>query len=258
MIPPKVIENPVGALPAELAGADLPRHVAVIMDGNGRWAKARNMPRLSGHRSGTKALRRLIEACTEFGIPYLTIYAFSTENWKRPAHEVRGLMFLLEEVIERQLDELDAEGVRIKHVGWLDKVPSHLAAAIKGAEQRTAKNRRLTLSVAFNYGSRAEIVRAVRALVEEGVNADEIDEAAIESRLETAGLPDPDLVIRTSGELRLSNFLMWQAAYAEIYSTPVLWPDFDRETLLDALLSFAGRERRFGARPGKNDNAVRD
>jgi undecaprenyl diphosphate synthase len=226
-----------------------PRHIAVIMDGNGRWAKARSLPRLAGHRAGTQALRRVIEACVEFEIPYLTIYAFSTENWKRPAHEVRGLMFLLEDVIERQLDELDAEGVRIRHVGWLDHVPGHLQDAIQGAVERTADNRRLTLSVAFNYGARAEIVRALQTIAASGVAPEEIDEALIERHLQTAGLPDPDLVIRTSGELRLSNFLLWQVAYAEIYSTETLWPDFGREALIDAIESYAGRERRFGARP---------
>jgi len=219
------------------------------MDGNGRWAKARGLPRLAGHRAGTQALRRLIEMCVEYGIPYLTIYAFSTENWKRPAHEVRGLMFLLEDVIERQLDELDANGVRIRHIGWLDHVPPHLQRAIQAAVDRTAKNARLTLNVAFNYGARAEIVRAVRQIVRAGIAAEDVDEACVERCLQTAGQPDPDLVIRTSGEMRLSNFLLWQAAYAEFYCTDTLWPDFDRAALLDALFSFARRERRFGVLP---------
>ncbi len=228
------------------APVHLPRHLAVIMDGNGRWAKARGLPRLAGHRAGTQALRRLIELCTEYGIPYLTIYAFSTENWKRPAHEVRGLMFLLEDVIQRQLDELDANGVRIRHIGWLDNVPPHLQRAIHAAVERTSGNTRLTLCVAFNYGARAEIVRAVRRIVQAGIPPAEVDEPCVERFLETAGLPDPDLVIRTSGEMRLSNFLLWQAAYAEFYCTDTLWPDFDRAVLLDALASFARRERRFG------------
>ncbi len=240
----------------EVEPARRPRHIAVIMDGNGRWAKARGLPRLAGHRAGTKALRRMIEACIEFEIPYLTIYAFSTENWKRPAHEVRGLMFLLEEVIERQLDELDQAGVRIRHVGWLDQVPGHLQEAIAGAVARTERNDRLTLSVAFNYGARAEIVRALRRIVEEGIPAEQIDESTIEARLETTGLPDPDLLIRTSGELRLSNFLLWQSAYAEIFPTAVLWPDYDRDCLIDAIESYAGRERRFGARPEKGHAAT--
>lgn len=242
--------------PAPPDPAHLPRHLAVIMDGNGRWAKARGLPRLAGHRAGTQSLRRLIELCVEYGIPYLTIYAFSTENWKRPAHEVRGLMFLLEEVIQRQLNELDANGVRIQHVGWLDNVPAHLQRAIHAAVERTAGNTRLTLNVAFNYGSRAEIVRAVRQIVESGIAAPEIDESCIERYLETAGLPDPDLVIRTSGEMRLSNFLLWQAAYAEFYCTDTLWPDFDRSALLDALASFARRERRYGVLPAAAPTAA--
>jgi len=246
---------PAPAMPA-IDPSRLPRHVAVIMDGNGRWAKARGLPRLAGHRAGTQALRRLIEACVEIGIPYLTIYAFSTENWKRPAHEVRGLMYLLEEVIERQLAELDKNGVRIRHIGWLDQVPGHLERAIRAAVERTAGNTRLNLCVAFNYGARAEIVRAVRRIVRAGIPADEIGEHDIERFLETAGLPDPDLVIRTSGEMRLSNFLLWQAAYAEFYCTDTLWPDFDRESLLDALRDFAGRERRFGVLPGAEPAAA--
>ncbi len=232
--------------PSSEAPTRLPSHVAVIMDGNGRWARQRGLPRLAGHRAGTEALRRLIEACVEFGVPRLTIYAFSTENWKRPAHEVRGLMFLLEEVIERQLSELDRNGVRLRHIGWLENVPHHLRRAIQRAVARTETNTRLELNVAFNYGGRQEIVRAVRRIVEDGIPPDEIDEACLERHLETAGLPDPDLVIRTSGEMRLSNFLLWQVAYAEIYCTPTLWPDFDREELLRALHSYAARDRRFG------------
>jgi undecaprenyl diphosphate synthase len=232
--------------------ARLPRHVAVIMDGNGRWAKARGLPRLAGHRAGTEALRRLMESAIEVGVPILTIYAFSTENWKRPAHEVRGLMYLLEEVIERQLDELEANGIRLRHIGWLDGVPDHLVEAIRHAVARTAHNDRLQLNIAFNYGARAEIVRAVRRIVEAGLLPEEVDEAAIERHLETAGLPDPDLVIRTSGEMRLSNFLLWQAAYAEFYCTDVLWPDFDRTTFRQAMESYARRERRFGVLPGAN------
>ena len=236
----------------------MPRHVAVIMDGNGRWAKAQGLPRLAGHRAGTKALRRTIEACVEFGIPYLTIYAFSTENWKRPAHEVRGLMLLLEEVIERQLDELDENGVSIRHVGWLENVPKHVQSAIGRAVERTKGNSRLTLSVCFNYGSRAEIVRAVRRIVDEGTPAEEIDESTITSHLDTAGLPDPDLVIRTSGEMRLSNYLLWQAAYAEVYFTDTLWPDFDKDDLAEALRSYEARERRFGARPRQQKEKGKD
>ena len=236
-----------GHRPASAAGLPaLPGHIAVIMDGNGRWAKARGLPRLAGHRAGTDALRRVIEACVELGVPMLTIYAFSTENWKRPAYEVRGLMFLLEEVIERQLDELHANGVRIRHIGWMDNVPAHLATAIERAVARTAGNRRLELNVAFNYGSRAELVRAVRQIIAEGIAPEAVDETAIADHLETRGLPDPDLIIRTSGEMRLSNFLLWQSAYAEIYCTDTFWPDFDRDTLIKALAEYAKRERRYG------------
>jgi undecaprenyl diphosphate synthase len=238
--------------PPDVDPARLPTHVAVILDGNGRWARQRGLPRLAGHREGTKALRRLIEGCVEFGIPVLTIYAFSRENWKRPAPEVRGLMYLVEDVIDRQLDELDANGVQVRHIGWLDRVPPHLAESIGRAVARTAHNQRLILNVAFNYSGRAEIVRAVRRIVEAGIPAAEIDESCIARHLETADLPDPDLVIRTSGEMRLSNFLLWQAAYSEFYSTDTLWPDFDRDTLVAALRSFARRERRYGrvsARP---------
>jgi undecaprenyl diphosphate synthase len=216
------------------------------MDGNGRWARARGLPRLSGHRAGTEALRRTIEACIDFGVEVLTIYAFSTENWKRPAHEVRGLMYLLEEVIERQQDELDDRGVRLCHVGWLDNVPRHVAQSIKEAVARTANNDRLVLNVAFNYGSRAEIVRAVRGILRDGIKPEDVDEGLFASYLETVGCPDPDLIIRTSGEMRLSNFLLWQAAYSEIYCTEALWPDFGREELRAALDAYATRQRRYG------------
>lgn len=243
---------------APLDESRLPQHIAIIMDGNGRWARARGLPRLAGHRAGSETLRRIVEACIEFGIPYLTIYAFSTENWKRPAHEVRGLMFLLEEVIGRQLEELDDKDVRLRHVGWLDGVPEHLGERIRQAEARTAHNRRLTVSVAFNYGSRLEIVRAVRRIVADGVRPSDIDQALFEEYLETSGLPDPDLVIRTSGEMRLSNFLLWQVAYSEFYCTDKLWPDFDREELRLALQNYAQRNRRFGARPSSGPSSASD
>jgi undecaprenyl diphosphate synthase len=228
------------------APPEVPRHVAIIMDGNGRWARARGLPRLSGHRAGTDALRRTIEACIELRVHMLTIYAFSTENWKRPAHEVRGLMYLLEEVIERQLGELDDAGVQLRHIGWLDHVPRHLAQSIEAAVRRTAANDRLVLNVAFNYGSRAEIVRAVRAVVRDGLAPGDIDESTFARYLETKDCPDPDLIIRTSGEMRLSNFLLWQAAYSEIYCTETLWPDFGREELAKALDAYAARQRRYG------------
>jgi undecaprenyl diphosphate synthase len=201
------------------------------MDGNGRWARARGLPRLSGHRAGTEALKRTIEACIELQVP---------------AHEVRGLMYLLEEVIHRQLGELDDAGVQLRHIGWLDQLPRHVGQSIEAAVKRTKANDRLVLNVAFNYGSRAEIVRAVRAIVRDGVPPDQVDEDRFASYLETADCPDPDLIIRTSGEMRLSNFLLWQAAYSEIYCTDTLWPDFGRDELAKALDAYAGRQRRYG------------
>ena len=225
---------------------EVPVHIAVIMDGNGRWARQRNLPRLAGHRAGTENLRRVIRACVEFGVRYLTIYAFSTENWARPKDEVEGLMAIMEEFIDKELDELDAEGVQIRHVGKMEGVRPSLQRKIQESIERTRDNQRLVLNVAFNYGGRDEIVQAVRRIVREGIPADAITEETIAERLYTAGIPDPDLVIRTSGEIRTSNFLPWQAAYAEWYFTPVLWPDFGREHLLAAIADYNHRERRFG------------
>ena len=225
---------------------EVPVHVAIIMDGNGRWARQRRLPRLAGHRAGTENLRRVIRACVEFGIRYLTIYAFSTENWARPREEVEGLMEIMEEFIDKELDELDAEGVQIRHLGKLEGVRPALQAKIREAVERTRHNQRLVLNVAFNYGGRDEIVQAVRRIVREGIPAEHITEETIAERLYTAGMPDPDLVIRTSGEIRTSNFLLWQSAYAEWYFTPVYWPDFGRENLLEAIADYNRRERRFG------------
>ncbi len=224
----------------------IPRHVAIIMDGNGRWAKARGLPRLAGHRAGTENLRRVIEACVEFGVRYLTVYAFSTENWGRPQEEVSGLMHILEEMIDRELEELHAQGVQIRHLGRLERLNESLVRKIRHAIEYTRENDRLTLCVAFNYGGRDEIVHAVQRIIADGVPAEAIDEALIEEYLYTVGIPDPDLIIRTSGELRTSNFLIWQGAYAEWYFTPTFWPDFDKEELRRALLDYARRERRFG------------
>ncbi len=225
---------------------EIPAHIAIIMDGNGRWARERRLPRLAGHRAGTENLRRVIRACAEFGVHYLTVYAFSTENWARPKEEVDGLMEIMEEFIDKELDELDAEGVQIRHVGKLEGVRPRLQAKIRQAIERTRHNQRLVLNVAFNYGGRDEIVQAVRRIVEDGLPAEAITEETIASRLYTAGLPDPDLVIRTSGEVRISNFLLWQSAYAEWYFTPVFWPDFGRQHLLEAIADYNRRERRFG------------
>ena len=231
--------------PSELPGK-VPTHVAIIMDGNGRWARARGLPRIAGHRAGTENLRRVIEACGEFGIKYLTIYAFSTENWGRPADEVRGLMGIVDEVIDRELDELHRKGVQLRHIGQLEGIEPALQEKVRSAIALTRNNQRLILNVAFNYGGRHEIVHAIRAIISDGVAAEEVDEDLVHRYLYTADCPDPDLIIRTSGELRVSNFLIWQGAYAEWYVTPTFWPDFGREELLEALKEFALRERRFG------------
>jgi undecaprenyl diphosphate synthase len=224
----------------------VPGHVAIIMDGNGRWAQARGLPRAAGHRAGTENLRRVLRAAVRAGIKILTIYAFSTENWRRPEVEVKALLSILEGVIDRELDELAAEGVQLRHVGRLARIPRSLQNKVKDAIERTKDNERLILNVAFDYGGRAELVEAIRRIIEDGVPADEVDESTVSQYLYTAGLPDPDLIIRTSGEMRVSNFLIWQGAYAEYYVTPVLWPDFDEPELFKALEEYDQRERRYG------------
>ena len=224
----------------------IPMHVAIIMDGNGRWAMERGLPRLAGHRAGTENLRRIIEACVEFGIKYLTIYAFSTENWGRPEDEVKGLLRILEDMIDRELLELHKEGVKLRHIGRLDRIRPKIKQKVLDAIELTKENDSLVLNVAFNYGGRDEIVHAIQQMIADGVEPDKVTDEAVSKYLYTAGVPDPDLVIRTSGELRISNFLIWQAAYAEWYFTPVYWPDFNREELLAALTEFNQRERRYG------------
>jgi undecaprenyl diphosphate synthase len=223
-----------------------PRHIAIIMDGNGRWALSRGLPRLAGHRAGTENLRRVIEACVEFGVEYLTLYAFSTENWGRPLEEVRGLMRILEDVIDRELQELHEEGVQLRHIGRLDRIKPSLKKKVLDAIELTKNNNRLILNIAFNYGGRDEIVWAVRHIIEDGVDPEDVTGQLISQYLFTAGVPDPDLIIRTSGELRGSNFLIWQGAYAEWYFTPTFWPDFDKEELRVAIEEFGHRERRYG------------
>jgi undecaprenyl diphosphate synthase len=227
----------------------IPQHVAIIMDGNGRWARQRNLPRLAGHRAGTENLRRVITACVEFGIRYLTLYAFSTENWRRPEDEVKGLLSILDEVLDREVAELNREGVQLHHLGRLEGISPALQRKVRQAIELTKDNRRLVLNVAFNYGGRDEIVQAVRRMIADGVRADLVTEQHFSQYLYTAGLPDPDLIIRTSGELRMSNFLIWQGAYAEWYVTPVYWPDFDKEQLRLALWEYSQRNRRFGRAP---------
>ena len=224
----------------------VPRHIAIIMDGNGRWAAARGLPRLAGHRAGTENLRNVIRACVEFGVSYLTIYAFSTENWGRPNDEVEGLMHILEEVIDKELTELHQEGVQLRHIGRIERLPQGLAEKVRNAQELTRNNQRLILCIAWNYGGRDEIVCAVRHLLEAKTPPEAISEQLISDSLFTAGIPDPDLIIRTSGEMRISNFLIWQAAYSEWYVTPVLWPDFGRLELYKALQDYERRDRRFG------------
>jgi undecaprenyl diphosphate synthase len=224
----------------------VPRHIAIIMDGNGRWARKRGMPRLAGHRAGTENIRRIVTECAQQGVRYLTLYAFSTENWSRPSAEVNGLMRILSEFIDRETENLNREGAQIRHLGRMDNVSDLLQRKIHQAIERTRQNQRLVLSVAFNYGGRADIVDAVRALVERGFSAAEITEEAIAECLSTSGMPDPDLIIRTGGEWRLSNFLIWQAAYSEYWATESFWPDFTPEHLRKAIGDYGQRERRFG------------
>jgi undecaprenyl diphosphate synthase len=226
--------------------ARVPRHVGIIMDGNGRWAKARGLPRSAGHRAGTENLRRVLRAAVEFGVPILTIYAFSTENWARPAGEVKALLSILERVIDRELKELHEEGVQLRHVGRLERLPARLRGKVQDAIELTRSNQRLILNVAFDYGGRTELVDAIRHMIADGIPAEQVDEELVGRYLYTAGLPDPDLIIRTSGEMRISNFLIWQGAYAEYYVTPVFWPDFDKGELYAALWAYSQRERRFG------------
>ncbi len=243
-----------GAAPARAVTTPerIPLHVAIIMDGNGRWAARRGQPRLFGHRAGTTNLRRVLEAAVTAGVKIVTIYAFSTENWDRSREEISGLMRILGEALAREAPRLHKNGVQIRHLGTLEGVPDGLAGRIRQALELTRDNQRLILQVAFNYGGRAEIVDAVRRIIRDGLPAEQVDEALISRYLYTAGLADPDLVIRTAGEMRLSNFLLWQASYAEYYSTPTLWPDFDDVELQRALDAYASRERRFGGRPGQD------
>jgi undecaprenyl diphosphate synthase len=226
--------------------ADLPRHVAIIMDGNRRWARLHDLPELEGHGAGVEAIRTLLKHAVRRGVPVMTLYAFSRENWARSDDEVRGLFGLLEQAIRSETAELRAEGVRIRLLGRLDELPDDTRRSIGEALAETADGTRLLLNVAFNYAGRTELVDAVRRLCASGIEPDRIDEETISSALYTAGLPDPDLVIRTGGEQRLSNFLIWQSAYAEFYSTEVLWPDFGADAFDEALLEFARRTRRFG------------
>ena len=235
------------------ASGDVPRHVAVIMDGNGRWARKRLLPRPVGHRSGMKSVRDVVSGSLEAGVSYLSLYAFSQENWQRPAHEVGALMSLLEEYIAREVDELRDRGVRVRVLGDLSRLTGAPARAVERITTETAHNDRLVLNLFISYGSRAELLAAVRGIAEDvlagRVRPDELREEHVAARLYTAGIPDPDLLIRTSGEQRLSNFLLWQIAYTELFISPVLWPDFGRRELFEAITAYQSRERRFGRVP---------
>jgi len=238
------------ALPPGLDPGRLPAHVAVIMDGNGRWAGQRKLPRVMGHREGVEALKRTLRLCSDWGIGSLTAYAFSTENWNRPGEEVSFLMTLFERVLAKELKALEQEQVRIRFLGDLEQLPEGLQQLIQDATDRTASNTGIRFNVCTNYGGRRELVRAARLLAEQvargELEPEAIDEQAFASKLLTAGEPDPDLLIRTSGEQRISNFLLWQLAYAELHITDVLWPDFDEAALVTALMDFQNRQRRFG------------
>lgn len=225
-----------------------PQHLAIIMDGNGRWAEKHFLPRLAGHQAGTENLREIIKACVEFGVKYLTVYAFSTENWKRSPDEVSGLLKILAESLEKELGELHKQGVQLRHIGRLERLNVELSKKIREAMELTKNNQRLVLNIAWNYGGRDEIVYAVEQIIKEGIKSNEVNEENINHHLFTANLPDPDLVIRTSGEMRTSNFLLWQTAYSEWYFTPVLWPDFKKPELEKAIQAYNQRERRFGGR----------
>jgi undecaprenyl diphosphate synthase len=237
-------EQPASDIPG--AGPAVPRHVAIIMDGNGRWAQQRHLPRLEGHRQGVDNIQRIVPSAIELGIERLTLYAFSTENWSRPYEEVSGLMRLFTLISRRETENLHRQGVRVEHIGSLEGVSTPLARAIRDAVALTRDNSRLSLNIAFNYGGRAEIVQAVRKLMAAGTPVGHITEDLISQNLYTAGQADPDLIIRTAGEMRLSNFLLWQAAYSEYYASPKLWPDFGHEDLRAAVESYAGRRRKYG------------
>ena len=227
---------------------EVARSVAIIMDGNGRWARRRRLPVAAGHRAGTRALRRTVEASIDLGVESLCVYAFSTENWSRPRDEIEALMEIFVETIERELPDLARQGVRVRFIGRRDRATDELRAKMLELEERTAENRRLLLWIAFDYGGRAEVVEATRRLVEEGADPRDIDENAIAARLYAPEMPEPDLLIRTSGEQRISNFLLWQLAYTELMFLETLWPDFGERDLRHALAEYAGRRRRYGGR----------
>lgn len=224
----------------------LPRHVGMIMDGNGRWAHRRGLPRLAGHRAGVENLHQVLRAAVDFGVPIVTLYAFSSENWQRPEEEVQGLLNILRDSLQKEVGELHKNGVQLRHIGDLTPLSDDLKEQIHAAVDLTRNNDRLIANVAFNYGGRQEIVEAVRQIIRAGIPAEAVTAATIDDYLYTVGIPDVDLIIRTSGEMRISNFLLWQGAYAEYYITPVYWPDFDKDEFYKALKAFSQRDRRYG------------
>ena len=255
---PKTDGKPATETPAPLALTRVPDHVAIIMDGNGRWARSRGRPRIWGHRAGTENVRRVIERFADYNVRYLTLYAFSTENWDRPSFEVRRLMGLLSRFLKRETMNLHKEGIRLVHLGDLSPLNPKLQRQVREAIELTRDNGRMTLAIAFNYGGRAEILEAVRRIVADGVPAEEVNESLFNRYLSTTGLPDPDLIIRTAGELRLSNFLLWQGAYAEFCFTNAYWPDFGVSQIDEALAAYSRRRRRFGGLPEEGKGVAED
>ncbi len=239
--------SPAMATRASLASDAIPRHVAIIMDGNGRWAAQRGLDRIQGHERGTDNIRRITRAAGELGIEFLTLWAFSTENWSRPEEEVQGILRILAHAIESETAELHRQGARLRHIGELDALEPDLRQSVLDAIDLTRNNDAITLTLAFNYGGRREIVHAVKSMLASGVDPAEVTEETLHEHLYAPDLPDADLIIRTSGEHRMSNFLLWQGAYAEFHFTPCLWPDFDEQDLIDAVIDYSQRERRFGA-----------
>lgn len=235
--------------PSIIKSEDTPTHVAIIMDGNGRWATRKGKDRTDGHKAGTENLRRIIRAFSDAGVSYLTLYAFSTENWNRPQTEVQFLLAILTEIIVKESVNLHNEGVRIKHLGRLDRLSSELKSAIIKSVNLTRDNKGITLSGAFDYGGRTEILDAVRGIIADQIAPDQLNDGLFSNYLYTDDMPDPDLIIRTAGEMRISNFLLWQSAYAEYYTTNVLWPDFDEREVINALEEYADRNRKFGSIP---------
>ena len=226
--------------------SEVPTHVAIIMDGNGRWAAERGLSRTDGHRAGTENIRRILQAFAAHGVRYLTLFAFSTENWERPTHEVNALIEILQEMVRSETNKLHEEGVRLLHIGRVDRLPNVVQKAITDAIELTKDNNNITVALAYDYGGRSEMTQAIKSILADGIQASEIDEQLIGKYLYTAGMPDPDLIIRTAGEMRISNFLLWQAAYAEYYSTDVYWPEFDETEVDKAIAAYGQRRRKYG------------